>query len=101
MVRAANAPVGPDFNVDVTLPRSVAMIRSLAFEVVDVGEVMTVTEEPVRVEVASRALDVATPDHSETFTRQIPEQAVESVVETFVPEPLEFTPYQISASRFV
>jgi hypothetical protein len=98
---ATNAPVGPDCRVELTVPRSVVMMRSFAFAVVEVGDVTTVTDEPVRVEVASRALEVATPDHSERLIMQLPEQAVESVVVTCVPEPLEFKPYQISESRFV
>jgi len=67
--------------------------------VVDVADGMSVTDVPCLVEVASIAFDSTMPDHSEILMRQVPAQAVESVVETLVPEPLEFRPYQISESR--
>jgi hypothetical protein len=45
------------------------IIKSLAFEVVEVGE-MAVAEVPFAVEVESKALEVAIPDHSEISMRQ-------------------------------
>jgi len=97
---AVKAPEGPELNTPVARFASVAIITSLAFVVVAVGEFTTVTDEPLRVEVVFKILEVDTPDHSEISTRQLPAHAVARVVVTRVPDPLEFTPYQISASRF-
>lgn len=101
MARAVNPPDGPELSLTPKELASVVTIRSLAFEVVEVGEntVVTVVCVLVDVEFGSMPVTVSMPDHSEMFTLQFAVHGLDKVPVTFFPTPVEFRPNQISELR--